>query len=178
VLQSALYHFAQGAALAATGKPAEAEAALAALKDAAGKLPKDAMVGPANAAGDVAAVAIADLTARITEAKGDPAAAIRGFTTAVTAEDRLGYNEPPDWLNPERERLGALLLKAGRHAEAEKVFRADLAKHVGNPRSLYCLYRALEGQKKYAATETKASFDKAWAGADVTLADDLYGSQR
>ena len=178
VVQTSLYHFARGAALAETGKAAEAEAELAALKAAAAKLPKDAMVGASNTAADVVAVAVADLTARIAVAKGNTAAAIKAFTAAVAAEDRLGYNEPPDWLIPERERLGALLLKAGRHAEAEKVFRADLSKNIGNPRSLYGLYRALEGQKKYAATETKAQFEKAWAGADVTLADDLYGSRR
>ena len=178
VMQSALYHFAHGAALAATGKAVEAEADLVSLKAAAKKLPADAMVGAANTAADVAAVAIADLTARIAEAKGDTAAAIKGFTAAVAVEDRLGYNEPPDWLNPERERLGAVLLKAGRFADAERVFRADLAKNIGNPRSLYGLYRALEGQKKYAATETKGSFEKAWAGADVTLGDDLYGARR
>ena len=178
VFQTALYHFGHGAALAATGKVSEAEAALAAMKAAGEKLPKDAMLGPSNSAGDVVAVAIADLTARIADAKGDTAGAIKGFTAAVAAEDHLGYNEPPDWLLPERERLGALLLKAGRHAEAEKVFRADLAKNVGNPRSLYGLYRALDGQKKSAATETRAQFEKAWAGADVTLADDLYGTRR
>jgi hypothetical protein len=178
VLQSALYHFAHGAALAATGKIPEAEADLTALKSAAAKLPNDAMVGPANAAADVVAVAIADLTARIVEAKGDAAGAIKAFTAAVAAEDRLGYNEPPDWLNPERERLGAVLIKAGRFAEAERVFRADLAKNTDNPRSLFGLYRALEGQKKYAATETKRAFEKAWAAADVTLGDDLYGARR
>jgi len=178
LLQTAVYHFAHGAALAATGKIAEAEADLAAIKAAAEKIPKDAMLGPSNSAADLAAVAIADLTARIADAKGDTAAAITGFTAAVAAEDKLGYNEPPDWLNPERERLGAVLLKAGRYADAEKVFRADLAKYTGNPRSLYGLYRALEGQKKNAATETKAAFDKAWANADVILGDDLYGTRR
>jgi hypothetical protein len=178
LLQSACYYFAHGAALAATGKIAEAEADLAALKAAAAKLPKDAMLGPSNSALDLTAVAIADLTARIAEARGDTGAAIKGFTDAVAAEDKLGYNEPPDWLNPERERLGAVLLKARRYADAEQVFRADLAKYADNPRSLYGLYRALEGQKKYAATETKAAFDKAWASADVTLGDDLYGTRR
>jgi hypothetical protein len=178
VFQTALYQFAQGAALAATGKISGAEAALAALTAAAAKVPKDAMLGPSNAVRDVIAVATADLTARIADAKGDHAAAIKGFTIAVAAEDRLGYNEPPDWLNPERERLGAVLLKAGRHAEAENVFRADLARNTGNPRSLYGLYRSLEGQNKPAAVETKDQFAKAWAGADVTLADDLYGSRR
>jgi hypothetical protein len=64
-----------------------------------------------------------------------------------------------------------VLLKAGATTKRKKCSRADLAKNTGNPRSLYGLYRALEGQKKYAATETKASFDKAWASADVTLGD-------
>jgi len=177
-LQSSLYYFARGAALAGSGKVSEAEADLAALEAAAARIPKDGMVGSANRAADVIAVAIADLTARIAEAKGDTGAAVRSFTAAVAAEDRLGYNEPPDWLIPERERLGALLIKVGRHAEAEKVFRADLAKNVANPRSLYGLYRSLDGQKKAGAAEVKAQFDKAWAGADVALTDDLYGAPR
>jgi hypothetical protein len=178
LMQAAVYHFARGAALAATGRVAEAEADLAALKSAAGKLAPDAMIGASNSAPDVAAVAIGDLTARIADAKGDTAAAIKGFTAAAALEDKLGYNEPPDWLMPERERLGAVLLKAGRYADAEKVFRTDLTKNVDNPRSLYGLYRALDGQKKAAAAEAKANFDKAWIGADVTLGDDLYGSRR
>jgi hypothetical protein len=41
LMQTALYHFARGAALAATGKAAEAEADLAAMKAAAAKIPKD-----------------------------------------------------------------------------------------------------------------------------------------
>ena len=178
IFQTALYHFAHGAASAGTGKVSDAEADLAALNAAAAQVPKDAMLGPANAAADVLTVAIADLTARISDAKGDTAAAIKNFTAAVAAEDRLGYNEPPDWLLPERERLGAVLLKAGRHADAEKVFRADLVKNPGNPRSLYGVYRALDEQKKAGATEAKAQFDKAWTAADVTLADDLYGTRR
>jgi hypothetical protein len=177
LMQTAIYHFARGAAHAATGRPAEAEAEIGAIKAAAAKLPKDAMLGPANSASDVVAIAIADLEARIADAKGDTAAAIKGFTAAIELEDKLGYNEPPDWLNPERERLGAVLLKSGRHADAEKVFRADLEKYTGNPRSLYGLYRALEGQRKPAA-DTKAAFEKSWASADVTLGDDLYGTRR
>lgn len=177
-IQTALYHFARGAALAGTGKAAEAEAELGSLKAAATKIPNDAMVGAANSAAAVIAVAIADLTARVAEARGDAAAAIKGFTAAVDAEDRLGYNEPPDWLIPERERLGAILIKGGKFADAERVFRADLARNVGNPRSLYGLFRSLEGQKKAAATEARAAFDKAWAGADVRLGEDLYTARQ
>ena len=177
-VQTSLYHYARGAAFAGGGKVAAAEAALESLKAAAARIPRDAMVGAANTAVDVIFVAVNDLTARIAEAKGDVPAAIKAFTEAVAAEDHLGYNEPPDWLMPERERLGALLNKAGRFAEAETVFRADLRKNVGNPRALYGLYRSLVRQKKYAAEETKAAFDKAWASADVRLGDDLYTARQ
>lgn len=178
VLQTSLYHFARGAALVGMGKTVDAEAELVALKQSAAKIPADATVGPANSASDVIAVAIADLTARVADAKGDAAGAIAGFTTAVAAEDRLGYNEPPDWLIPERERLGATLIKAGKYAEAERVFRADLKKNVGNPRSLFGLWRTLELQKKADAAATKALFDKAWADADVALGDDLFSAKK
>jgi len=177
-VQTSLYHYARGAAFAGSGKVVEAEAALKSLKAAAARIPRDAMVGAANTAVDVIFVAVNDLTARVAEAKGDVPAAIKAFTEAVAAEDHLGYNEPPDWLMPERERLGALLNKAGRFADAETVFRADLQKNVGNPRALYGLYRSLVGQKKYAAEETKAAFDKAWASADVRLGDDLYTARQ
>lgn len=176
-IQTALYHFARGAALAGLGKSDEAAAELRALEQAAAKIPGDAVVGPANSAAVVAAVAIADLAARVAEARGDLPGAIAGFTRAVAAEDRLGYNEPPDWLLPERERLGVTLLKAGKAADAEAVFRADLVKHVDNPRLLFGLWRSLEAQKKYMATETRERFEKAWAAADVTLGPDLYATR-
>jgi hypothetical protein len=98
---------------------------------------------------------------------------VAAYTGAVQAEDALGYNEPPDWLLPERERLGVALLKAGDPQKAESVFRADLEKHVANPRSLYGLWRALEAQRK-PAVEARVRFEKAWASADVALGDDLY----
>ena len=177
-MQTSLYHFARGAALVGMSKTADAEAELAALKLSAAKIPADAMLGPANSAADVIAVAVADLTARIADAKGDSSGAIAGFTKAVAAEDRLGYNEPPDWLIPERERLGATLIKARKYAEAERVFRADLKKNVGNPRSLFGLWRSLELQKKADAAATKQLFDKAWADADVALGDDLFSTKK
>ena len=173
-VQTSLHHYARGVAFAGTGKVMEAESALKSLKVAAAAIPRDAMVGSANSAVDVIFVAVNDLTARIAEARGDVPGAIKAFTAAVSAEDHLGYNEPPDWLLPERERLGTLLNKHGRFVEAEKVFRADLEKNVGNPRALFGLYRSLAGQKKAAAAEAKAAFDKAWTAADVRLGEDLY----
>ena len=173
-LQLGFHHWARGAALAATGNATEAQAELAALTQVMTTVPKDAMVGTVNWGGDVLAVAVADLAGRIAQAKGDRAGAIAAFTAAVAAEDRLGYNEPPDWLLPERERLGVALLAAGRPADAERVFRADLVKVVGSPRSLYGLWKSLEAQKSTGAAKVKQQFDAAWAGADGILGEDLY----
>ena len=176
-LQTGFFHWARGAALAATGKRADAEQALEALKRVASSVPKEAMVGPVNWGGDVLAVAIADLTGRIAEAQSDHGAAITAFTAAVVAEDKLGYNEPPDWLLPERERLGVALLAAGKAAEAEATFRAELEKHPRNPRALYGVWKSLDAQHRDARAAQR-DFTAAWAGADVTLGDDLYPRRR
>ncbi len=173
-LQTGFRHWARGAALAGSNRASEAQTELALLTTVHERVPKDAMVGPVNWGGDVLAVAIADLTGRVAEANGNLPAAIAAFTSAVTLEDKLGYNEPPDWLLPERERLGVALLAAGKAADAERVFRADLRKHVGNPRSLFGLWRALEAQRSPAAAQARKEFDAAWTGADVQLKDDLH----
>lgn len=174
-VQSGLYHWARGIALAHTGKAEDAEHELDSLQRTLTRVPKDAFVGPVNWGGDVLAVATADLRGHLRQARGDASGAIAAFRDAVAAEDRLGYNEPPDWLLPEREQLGVALLSIGNAAAAEAVFRADLVKNVGNPRSLHGLWRSLTAQRKSAAaSQAKRDFDAAWRGADVVLGDDLY----
>ena len=167
-LQSVLSHWARGAALASTSKTTEAATEMKQLVSAMARIPVDAMVGPSNSAQLVAAVAKADLAARILDARGDTLGAIAAFTDAVSAEDRLGYNEPPDWLLPEREMLGRVLLRAGRYARAEGIFRGDLLRNVGNPRSMFGVWQSLVGQKKPTAS-AQAKFETAWRSADVGL---------
>jgi predicted Zn-dependent protease len=88
----------------------------------------------------------------------------------VTREDRLRYDEPPDWIQPVRHPLGAALLQAGRFAEAEAVFRADLEKLPDNGWGLYGLSRALAMQKKKAEAATVLKrFEQVWARADVRI---------
>lgn len=173
-IQSGLYRWARGVALAHTGKVTESAIELDSLRQVIRRVPKDAMVGPVNWGGDVLTVAEADLRGHLAQAKGDAAGAVTAFTAAVAAEDRLGYNEPPDWLFPERERLGLALIMAGKPAAAERVFRADLVKHVGNPRSMYGLFMSLQAQKKGESVAARQAFDAAWRGADVVLGPDLY----
>ncbi|MEZ5288105.1 MAG: hypothetical protein R2712_25575 [Vicinamibacterales bacterium] len=66
-----------------------------------------------------------------------------------------------------REQLGAALLAAGRPAEAERVFRADLEHNVGNPRSLYGLWQSLAAQRAPGAAAAETDFTAAWSTADV-----------
>ncbi|MBT8486797.1 MAG: tetratricopeptide repeat protein [Phycisphaerales bacterium] len=86
---------------------------------------------------------------------------------AVVIEDTLGYGEPPLWLQPVRHTLGAVYMKAGRYADAERVYRDDLDKWEGNGWSLYGLARALEEQgRTEEAIATRAAYDRAWSSAE------------
>jgi cytochrome c-type biogenesis protein CcmH/NrfG len=61
-------------------------------------------------------------------------------------------------------------VKAGRHAEAEKVYREDLRRFPENGWSLFGLAQALRAQgKKNDAATAEARFRRAWADTDVTL---------
>jgi tetratricopeptide (TPR) repeat protein len=86
---------------------------------------------------------------------------------AAAIEDTLGYGEPPQWLQPTRHALGAVYLTSGRYQDAERVYRADLAKWRNNGWSLYGLSRALEGQGRSAeAAEIARQYERAWQRAD------------
>ena len=170
-------HYVRGAALAEQGKLDEAGARAGAQAAAAG-VPEDLMISATNRGRALLDVAAADLDGRIATARNDTPSAVAAFTRAVDAEDWLLYNEPPDWLLPERERLGAALLAAGRAPVAESVFRKDLERNVANPRSLFGLWKALESQKKPEAAEARAAFESAWKSADVTLDAGLHGAPR
>jgi hypothetical protein len=85
-------------------------------------------------------------------------------------QDKLIYIEPPDWYYPVRESLGGALLRAGRRADAARVFRDDLSRNARNPRSLFGLSKTLAAMGDAAGAErTQRQFEDAWKHADVTL---------
>jgi tetratricopeptide (TPR) repeat protein len=169
-MSTAMLHFARAVAFAQIGNVAGAESEQKAFETARAALSPDDSAVFQNRVVSIAAVAAEVLKGRIAMARADRAAAIAAYRNAVAAEDALDYDEPADWFYPTRESLGAALLRDAQFAEAESVFRADLARNPNNPRSLFGLARALRGQKKSAAS-VSAQFAKHWRGGSIRVED-------
>ena len=99
---------------------------------------------------------------------GDAAAAIASFERAVSIEDELEYSEPEPLPFGARHWLGAALLEAERFADAERVYREELADHPHNGWSLFGLKAALAGQGR-SVPEADDDFDASWARADTWI---------
>jgi tetratricopeptide (TPR) repeat protein len=169
VALSAAYRYVRAVAFAATGKIDDAGKEKAQLDAIAAATPADAPAG-LNTAKDLMAVASLVASARIAIAQGNHDAAIATLREAAAKEDALAYDEPADWFVPVRHLLGDELLKAGKAAEAEAVYRDDLQRHPANGWALYGLAQALKAQQKAdAAAEVDEQFKQAWKDADLML---------
>jgi tetratricopeptide (TPR) repeat protein len=172
----AIVHYARGTALAGKGRIEEAQQELAALKKISTdpelvKAPQFALNPPSTILRIAPDVLAGDIAARRKEFD----VAIAHFERAVRHEDALHYNEPPDWHAPVRHWLGAVLLEAGRPAEAEVVYWEDLRRNRENGWSLFGLQKALAAQdRKDEAAAVQERFTKAWARADVTLTSSKF----
>lgn len=171
-LPGATIHYlqARAEALAATKRFDEASAEIAKAEKLIAAAPADAKQGN-NEAKSIYDVGQLKARARLASAQGRRDEAIALLTQAVGIEDKLAYNEPNDMIFPTRHMLGSELLAAGKAAEAEAVFRADLKLHPNNGWAYYGLSEALAAQKKDAeAAEARKQFEQAWSKADMQLA--------
>jgi hypothetical protein len=160
----ALAYYARGVAYAAKGQLAEAGMALDTVRaiDAATPAGADAKTA--------VSIAVHALMGEIATRSGKADEGIAHFREALKIEEAGLYFEPPRWYYPIRHSLGAALLKAGRNAEAEAVYREDLKRFPENGWSLFGLAAALKAQgKTVEAAAVEQRFTKAWAGADVKL---------
>jgi tetratricopeptide (TPR) repeat protein len=167
------WRYARAIAFAANGDAQKAAAERDAMEAAFKTLPNGPAFGMMfNTWDAVHDVAMHIVDARIAAARRDWSVAADQWRAAVSAQDKMRYNEPDDWYYPTRESLGAALLRGGNAAEAEKVFREDLIRHPRNPRSLFGLSMALEAQKKTSdAAWVKASFAQMWKGGALKIED-------
>src|SRR6476659_455156 len=166
----AFHHAARGIAYAAKGDTASARKAQNAFIERAKLVPKDDFVSN-NSCEALLAVAIPMVEGEILIAEGKIDRGIEQLHTAIQKEDALKYDEPPGWLIPVRHSLGAVLMKQQRFAEAEQVYRDDLARLPENGWSLVGLAESLRKQKKNAdeVAQIRAKFEKVWAKADLTI---------
>jgi hypothetical protein len=135
--------------------------------------PPDLQIGQ-NAAKPVYSLAAKILAARLATAE-HRADALALWGEAVKLSDGLAYSEPDDWFYSVRTFQGAALLAAGKAKEAEAVYREDLVRKPNNGWSLFGLWKSLEAQRKTAdAKAAKATFESAWANADVKLSASAF----
>jgi tetratricopeptide (TPR) repeat protein len=169
LITTGFWHVARGLALADTGKPAEAEKELAALRETMKQVPATATLftTPANVALKVGEEMVAG---EIAQARGDLKAAIAQLRAAAASEAKVNYAEPPDWDLPVREWLGRALLRDGQFAEAEKAYREEIKRNPRNGRALFGLAESLARQGKASSAElVRREFESAWANADTKL---------
>ncbi|TLV02930.1 hypothetical protein [Dyadobacter luticola] len=122
---------------------------------------------PFNSPIQIANIAQKILKGAIFYAQKLPGKAIANFQEAAALEDKLIYTEPKDWPIPSRQFLGAYLLKDGKSALAEAIYRKDLTYNPGNGWSLVGLYKSLAAQKKTKElARYKTKYQQSFAKAD------------
>lgn len=165
VLVSALAHYARALGHAAqhdaTGARSEI-AAIAAIEAQADFKPYTDWGVPAK---EIVQTARLVASARLADAQGDLAAAASAYVEAIAIEDRLAYMEPPYWYYPIRQSLGAVYLRQGRLAEAEKTLREALSRVRGNGWALAGLTEVYRRQGEHRAEKTaRKAYARAWLG--------------
>ncbi|MCG3138549.1 MAG: hypothetical protein HJJLKODD_02414 [Phycisphaerae bacterium] len=168
-ITTAMWRFNRGLAFAAKGEVELALQEEQAFQRAVDKVLAEALMA-INPAHDILRIARHMLRGEIAFRQGDIKTTISELTSAIAIEDQLRYMEPPEWVQPVRHTLGAVLLADGRYHEAEQVYRQDLREWPGNGWSLYGLARALQSQgKSEEAQRTMREFEQVWSDADVSM---------
>jgi tetratricopeptide (TPR) repeat protein len=124
--QLAIWNFTRGLAQLRSNQTPAARASLAALEALQKEIRNEHQR-------HLLGLARATLSAEVDAASGRLDEAIKTLQLARTIEtDSLEYDEPEDWIVPLRHVTGALLLDAGRAAQAEATYRGELEAHPDN----------------------------------------------
>ena len=164
-------HYARGIAHIRKGNVKDAQEELDAIAMLKDDPDLENLVATANNTSyTIALVAYEVVAGELAALKGDYSTAIAHLEKAVTYEDKLIYTEPAAWHVPTRQNLGAVLLKAKKYEEAEKVYKADLTILRQNGWSLMGLYNSLMAQGKInEAEKIIQEFNTAWEHADIKI---------
>jgi tetratricopeptide (TPR) repeat protein len=108
------------------------------------------------------------LEGELRRADGDLPGAIAAFERAAKLEDELVYDESEPLPFAARHWLGAALIEANRHADAERAYRKELADHPHNGWSLFGLKQALTAQGK-SDPAVDDDLAQSWARSDTWI---------
>lgn len=173
IYASLLSHFARGMAYLHTGNEHAASACLDSIRKEMNDPSLRQRPRPFNEAIKGAFVAEGILAGEIFAAGRLNDSAQAAFRRAISHEDGMYYLEPQEWPLPARQFAGAFLLRIGNPAEAESLYREDLARNPGNGWSLLGLTQSLAAQHKDAtAYQTRAK--QAFAHADAMPPASVY----
>jgi tetratricopeptide (TPR) repeat protein len=165
----AFHHAARAVAFAAKGDVPSARKAQNVFTERARLVPGEETFGN-NPAVTILAIAAHMVEGEILIREGHLDKGFAELRAAVAKEDGLRYDEPPGWLIPMRHTLGASLITTGHFAEAEQVYREDLARLPDDGWALFGLAQSLRNQKKNEeAAAAVARFHKVWAKADLKI---------
>lgn len=168
-ITQAMWRFNRGLAYSAKGQVDDALREREAFMAAAARVPNDAMMA-INPAHNVLTIAQLMLDGEIAYRRGRIDEAVLALRNAVKLEDELRYMEPPEWIQPVRHTLGAILVDAGRYEDAEAVYREDLKHWPENGWALLGLARCLDARgAKTEAAEVWQRSKAAWARADTKV---------
>jgi tetratricopeptide (TPR) repeat protein len=174
LLSRAQRRYARAVALAALGRPAEAREEMAAFEEIAAQVPEEWVVGN-NPSKEVLDLCRHMMLGEILFREGRLDEAFAALAKGAELEDDLVYDEPPGWMQPVRHAWGALLMSAGRYADAERVYREDLEHNPQNGWSLLGLEQAQRAQREdEAAARTAVALEAAWPRADVKPTSSCY----
>jgi tetratricopeptide (TPR) repeat protein len=167
----AIWHYARGMAYAAKNDLENSARELEAIKKfTEDESLKSFRIWDVNSANEVINIAALTLEGEIALCKKQYEQSVASLQKAISIEDGLMYQEPPDWFFSVRHSLGHALVQAGRFAEAEKIYHEDLQTYPENGWALIGLCNALKGQGKTTeAARVKKRFDNAWQWADVKI---------
>jgi len=171
-LAQAMFEYARGVAQVRLGRLPAAQESLARLQAVAGATRKahDTNPGRHDAMRAMLDFALEGLQAELAVAQRRFDDALGHQARVVAAVAKLDAREPPvlgagSWVE-----LGRIQSEAGRWAEAESTFRAELLARPGSGWALRGLTRALQAQGRTdEAAKHRAELDRAWGKASLAL---------
>jgi tetratricopeptide (TPR) repeat protein len=167
----AVWHYARAMAFIAKNKLVDAEKEISELEILRNnKSIEELSIWGINSAGNLIKISYEVAKGELEANRKNYDAAIVYLQKAVDLESKLRYDEPPTWFYPCRQNLGAILIDAGKYAEAEKVYRENLEEIPNNGWGLFGLHQTLLLQNKLEeAAEVEKRFNEAWKYADIKL---------